>query len=247
MTVHLIRVALHAHAVLRLQRIFKLPNHVDQTSYLAHVALAELFQEAAPHPFFVEREDGPTLEILGYSKEDAGALRERAELSMKPEAHACLVGDSLVSRPMPTFAAGRKIGFRTRVMPVRRFARGSERAGQEVDAFLHACTKAGRDVPVDRNAVYQDWLREQFAAHGATVEEASMDGFRRVRPVRRTQTTGAPDGGGRRPHGLDRPEVHFSGVVTVTDGDAFQAGLARGLGRHRAFGYGMVLLQPAGR
>jgi CRISPR system Cascade subunit CasE len=34
------------------------------------------------------------------------------------------------------------------------------------------------------------------------------------------------------------------GELTVADPDAFSALLARGVGRHRAFGYGMLLLRP---
>ncbi|MFG1332515.1 type I-E CRISPR-associated protein Cas6/Cse3/CasE [Xanthobacter autotrophicus] len=34
------------------------------------------------------------------------------------------------------------------------------------------------------------------------------------------------------------------GTLTVRDAQAFAALLARGVGRHRAFGYGMLLLSP---
>ena len=37
------------------------------------------------------------------------------------------------------------------------------------------------------------------------------------------------------------------GALTVTDPDAFAALLARGVGRHRAYGYGMILLRPPNR
>ena len=36
----------------------------------------------------------------------------------------------------------------------------------------------------------------------------------------------------------------MSGTLRVTDPAAFAAGLARGIGRHRAFGFGMLLLAP---
>ena len=35
------------------------------------------------------------------------------------------------------------------------------------------------------------------------------------------------------------------GTLTVGDPDAFSRLLARGIGRHRAFGFGMLLLRPA--
>jgi CRISPR system Cascade subunit CasE len=43
-----------------------------------------------------------------------------------------------------------------------------------------------------------------------------------------------------------RPAVTFEGTLTVTDGEQFEALLARGVGRHRAFGFGMLLLRPPG-
>jgi len=33
--------------------------------------------------------------------------------------------------------------------------------------------------------------------------------------------------------------------LTVTDGEAFARLLAKGVGRHTAYGYGMLLLRPA--
>ena len=42
-----------------------------------------------------------------------------------------------------------------------------------------------------------------------------------------------------------RPDVTFRGTLQVTDPDRFHALLARGVGRHRAFGFGMLLLRPA--
>jgi CRISPR system Cascade subunit CasE len=40
------------------------------------------------------------------------------------------------------------------------------------------------------------------------------------------------------------PDAVFTGVLQVLDTTAFAALVARGIGRHRAFGYGMVLLKP---
>jgi CRISPR system Cascade subunit CasE len=43
---------------------------------------------------------------------------------------------------------------------------------------------------------------------------------------------------------LDRPQALVKGVLNIADSDAFNRLLARGIGRHRAFGYGMLLLRP---
>ena len=39
----------------------------------------------------------------------------------------------------------------------------------------------------------------------------------------------------------------MSGALTITDGEKFAQLLARGIGRHRAYGYGMLLLRPPGK
>lgn len=52
--------------------------------------------------------------------------------------------------------------------------------------------------------------------------------------------------GGRRLVNLERPQALMTGEMVIADAAAFAALLARGIGRHRAFGYGMLLLRPAG-
>jgi CRISPR system Cascade subunit CasE len=43
-----------------------------------------------------------------------------------------------------------------------------------------------------------------------------------------------------------RPDATFRGTLRVDDPARFAAAaLARGVGRHRAFGFGMLLLRPA--
>ncbi|MEE8524028.1 MAG: type I-E CRISPR-associated protein Cas6/Cse3/CasE [Thermoanaerobaculia bacterium] len=56
-------------------------------------------------------------------------------------------------------------------------------------------------------------------------------------PQRRRQTPGAVP---------ERPDALLTGTLEVTDPDAFATLLARGVGRHRAFGFGMLLLRPPG-
>ncbi|WP_083761830.1 type I-E CRISPR-associated protein Cas6/Cse3/CasE [Alkalilimnicola ehrlichii MLHE-1] len=53
---------------------------------------------------------------------------------------------------------------------------------------------------------------------------------------------------GRTPTGktrLVRPDALVTGRLTVRDPDTFATLVARGVGRHRAFGFGMLLLRPA--
>jgi CRISPR system Cascade subunit CasE len=46
---------------------------------------------------------------------------------------------------------------------------------------------------------------------------------------------------------INRPEATFHGTFEIQDPTQFAAMLARGVGRHRAYGYGMVLLRAPNR
>ena len=71
----------------------------------------------------------------------------------------------------------------------------------------------------------------------ARLEDFTLDGFANVRLLRKAEGAGRRD--------FQRPQALLGGILQVQDGDAFHTLLARGIGRHRAFGYGMLLLRPA--
>jgi CRISPR system Cascade subunit CasE len=92
----------------------------------------------------------------------------------------------------------------------------------------------------NRFQVYCAWARTRLQSGGAaTVSHLEVDGFRLVSQRRRGRGTA-----GRTLTTLIRPQVLLSGVLTVEDEGAFARLLATGIGRHRAFGYGMLLLRP---
>jgi CRISPR system Cascade subunit CasE len=181
---------------------------------------------------------------MGYAGLDHLALADRARTFADPAAWGVCDIDRMASRPMPSvFETGRRLGFSTRACPVRRIARCGPmtRDRAEVDAFLAKSWEVGPNVPLDRSDVYCAWLRDEFAKEGAAeLVSVSVTNFRRGRLHRRTH------GENRRGHATERPDVTFEGTLVVRDTEAFARRLARGIGRHRAFGFGMVLLKPAG-
>jgi len=147
------------------------------------------------------------------------------------------------TREMPTFAVGQRLTFRTRVCPIARTRRPGERPREvdrqgkvkhrEIDAFIHATLTAPNDVKVDRETVYMHWLERELRRDGASsLNTARLPEFRRELMRRH--------GGAR----VERPNAVLEGDLTVRDPLAFRALLARGIGRHRAFGFGMLLLRP---
>ncbi len=248
----MVRVPLDGVKLMALGTRRGLPMRDVDVGYLVHCALEELFgPELAPKPFALATADKAmpqtrVLPVLGYTTATVEALRAHADTFADPGLHALCQWSELADKPMPAaFSVGQRLGFSVRVCPiVRRSKPGvhQDTEDAEVDAFLAECRRVGDGVPVSREAVYQQWFRDELARRGgASVESVAMTRFERQRLVRRR----APDAkGARSAHVTERPDAQLEGTLTVTDPAAFQSTLARGLGRHRSFGFGMVLLRP---
>jgi CRISPR system Cascade subunit CasE len=214
-------------------------NAFDE-GYAMHCLLTEIFGGLAPKPFrmITPRGRGTRRGVFyGYGSAEAEALREAAAQFTDPlQAHA-LPGASLESKTMPsTWKAGTRLGFEVLVRPtIRRSKRAATHPGTEWDAFLWEAIRHPKGgMRRSREDVYRDWLREQFERRGgAELDSAGLKSFQRTRVIRRR---------GSRP--IEGPDAVMSGVLTVTDGEVFGKLLARGIGRHRAYGYGMLLLRP---
>ena len=212
--------------------------------YLFHALLRACFDTLAPKPFALAGKKQELPKLLAYSAHPPDELRECAKLFAEPLAMESLGLDSLRAKIMPaSFAAGTRLGFEVRVRPVVRTGRGTgEHAGKERDAFLAAIRGLPKDTPVDRITVYRQWLTRALAPGADILAADPLD--QRQTPVSRR---GTADAGHHRPLISPRgPDVRFSGLLRVADAEAFAALLARGVGRHRAFGFGMLLLRPAG-
>jgi CRISPR system Cascade subunit CasE len=128
---------------------------------------------------------------------------------------------------------------------VARLARESNghRAGVELDAYLLKRLTLGQQAPIDRELIYRQWFEDRLkdpSRCGARLTRVRVAGFSRRRMVRRTQ------GSIRRAMTIERPEVHVDGELVIEDGEAFLRFLAHGVGRHRAFGFGAMIIVPPG-
>ena len=217
-----------------------------------HILLAAMFGKRALQPFrLFWSERRPTASLYAYADADQEALQEVAMAVAPPDCLAPLNPVALRSKPMPSaFAAGRRLGFDLRVRPVRRLRRDLHDTqsgavvmqGREVDAFRLAVLQRfpdgwrerggpARQSGVSRESIYAAWLSERLAG-AANLEECRLSVFSRSRAVR---------GDGRGPEG---PDATLQGVLTVHTAAAFARRLRQGVGRHRAYGYGMLLLRP---
>lgn len=217
----------------------------DEGTALHHL-LGETFGPAALQPFrlmVAPRAKSGTL--YAYAAVDSDSLRKQAKVSLTP-AHSDVVDlDKLRSLPRPAtaWAAGQRLGFDLRLRPVVRLASALTGAddsgtqvslgkGAEVDAFLAAVLR-GR--PTTREDAYLAWLAARLApAAELDLAASHLASFQRTRVTRN----------GRR---IEGPDAVVHGTLTVTDPAAFADLLGRGVGRHRSYGYGMLLLRPPQR
>lgn len=205
--------------------------------YLMHSAMRAAFGRAAPQPFAVlGNARNPRLKVLGYAEPDLDELKANLALA-EPVLAAAFPQGGMAGRSMPeTLRPGIELGFRVECCPVVRSTQPDGRT-REKDAFLAACD-IRPEGGVEREAVYHAWMAAELARNGAAeLTQARMQGFRMFTPVRRNGDKGAKAGG-------RRPRASLTGALKVLDSGAFSALLARGVGRHRAFGLGMLLLRP---
>lgn len=209
----------------------------DDLGYALHCLTRELFGPLAPKPFHLaERRSG--LSLYGYGAATAAALRAQAAAFADPELCAVAPLEDLAVKEMPAgFEPGRRLGFEVRVRPTRRGDRnGDRRQVVETDAFLQeAAAKPGEAL--ERMTVYRVWLGEELARDGAA---ALLGG----RPLAYRRTRLLRPRADRSLAAIEGPDLVFAGQLAVVDAAAFAGLLARGLGRHRAFGFGMLLLRP---
>lgn len=205
--------------------------------YLVHSALRAAFGKAAPQPFEVMgNAHNPRLKILGYALQGKAALLSGLTLA-EPVLGEVFPEEGIREKAMPVLSPGFECGLRVTCSPITRFTLPNGKR-REKDAFLAACD-AHPEGGVERGDVYVAWLTAELARGGAAeLVSGKLRGFRLFEPTRRSA-----DGKGARSMGK-RPLATLGGVLRVMESESFQALLARGIGRHRAFGMGMLLLRP---
>lgn len=242
--VHMTKLVVSQPSLMRLGKERGLPMRELDLGYLTHCLLGEVFGDRAPQPFDIRDQSGRTLELLAYSGRPAEQLRRHADMFADPERHEAVNWDRFHQKTMPdSWPEDLELAFEVRVCPVVRAASDTEHysKGSEVDAFLTRCAESDDDESVpDREQVYREWLSEQLLRRGgAEVLNVGMKAFRLRKLTRRRH------GAERKARVFTRPDVRMRGRLSVHEPSQFRELLSRGVGRHRAFGFGMVLLRPS--
>ncbi len=237
---HMVQLVLDGRDLERSAQRQRLPRDHEDTGYLLHGHLSALFGDLLPQPFhghYLRRD----VEVLGYCHSDRDTLWQRAQEFAEPMVLGSV--QRLASKAMPTvWAPGRRLDFDVRVCPVVRLssAVGGYHAGSEVDAFQAARMRG--DQASSKAEVYRGWLDRRLDG-AAQLLDFDIQRLRNTRLVRRNRHK-EPDGRRKSPR-LHKPDAWLRGTLEVADADAFGRLLARGIGRHRAFGFGMLRLRPS--
>ncbi len=241
-TLHMIQCTLDPKAFMAFAQEQGLDPGRDELDlgYLGHAWLKAAFGDLAPRPWRLlmpRRQDRrrPS-RILAYSDQPAEALADHMARFAAPSVSAVCSPGAVLGKALPQeWPANRRYAFEVLCCPVGRKAR----TGREKDIFLIEADHAGENA-LDRSEVYRHWFKTQAEAmEGIDVEDVALEGFRLSKMLRKTQDR--PREAARRL----RPQAVFQGVLQARDGASLLNLLRRGIGRHRAFGFGMVLLRPA--
>ena len=222
--------------------------------YALHILLSAMFGKAVLQPFrLFASERRPIAALYAYADVDADALRHTAAAVAPPDCLAVIDPEKIRSKPMPpAFEPARRVGFDIRLRPVRRLGQDMSDSqtgrvlskGREVDAFRLEVIRrfpqgwadpdaAAANNGVTRQTVYTEWLIQRLG-DAASVEQCNIAAFRRSHAIRGTER--APEG----------PDATLHGTLAVSKPEVFAQILRNGVGRHRAYGYGMLLLRPPG-
>ena len=212
------------------------PRHGPDLGYGVHAWLKAAFGDLAPRTWRLLADPHRPTRLLGYTAATVEMLCDHLREFADPSVFAVCPPDAIAGKPMPRWKSGRRLGFEVLCCPVGRKAR----TRIEKDLFLiHADRDVGREL--DRAAIYCEWLRPRLEyGEASRIERLWLEGFRRVHQQRKHQR----EVGKRSIRSLERPEAIMAGVLRIEKAGSFADLIAKGIGRHRAFGYGMLLVKP---
>ncbi|MHB1678758.1 MAG: type I-E CRISPR-associated protein Cas6/Cse3/CasE [Sulfuriferula sp.] len=226
---YLLRFPVHAPRLLRFAAEQGITQEDETLGYTLHAWLAALFGEQVPKPFrYIDRRN----ELLAYAAADAATLLAQAQAFASPQAWAALDPEGVASKPMPeVWRQGKRLHLEVLTCPVAR------KDMEEKDVYLRALDRLGDKAP-PRGEVYRDWFIAQLA-DAVRIERVELLGMQaRSKLLRRARN------GQNRLRVIERPQALFGADVVISNPARFAELLTRGIGRHRAFGFGMVLLSP---
>jgi hypothetical protein len=159
-----------------------------------------------------------------YTGIDPEELNKRRALDLRSVQTA--VGEAV---PLPPLSLRERYRFSIRLTPTIRVTESEGRRHGEQDAFLAKADTVGKHA-----GVYRDYLAQRLV--DATIEVSRLVQFR-LRKFMRPKTDGSVSG-------KTVPEAVIEGRLRVDDPSKLLDAIGGGIGRQRAYGCGMLRLQP---
>jgi CRISPR-associated protein Cas6/Cse3/CasE subtype I-E len=212
-------------------KAFLQPSALDDESLILKTILWEGFSGSAIRPWSIHAQRGPKTIILGYSRFDASELNKRRALALPSVQEA---GGEASAVPLPSLSSGERYRFTIRLVPTIRVTKAEGRRYGERDAFLVKADAVGKEAGLKREEVYRAYLAERLV--GAMVEDSRLVQFR-LRKFMRPKKDGSVSG-------KTMPEAVIEGHLRIDDPVKLYEAIGTGIGRQRAYGCGMLRLQP---
>ena len=204
----------------------------------AHCLMIESFGKCqTPRPFVIKTmlHNGVLHgTVLAYTPLAADELQKAAERHQKLAHAAVMDPTGIATTEVPEhWTKGQTLQFEVRVRPTKRSSsRDMEHPNSERDIYL----AAGKNT--SRAEVYYKWISGMMQRQGAlsaapesmTMTQFAMRDTQRQRSSKRTKG----------------PDATIRGAAVVVDPERVKSALIDGMGRHKGYGYGMLLLRPIG-
>lgn len=206
-----------------------------------HCFQKDVLGELAPRPFrlIIPRKSSQGV-MYAYTHAREEELQEAIATFGTPDQLRAMPPLGIRTKDMPSiWRPGRELGFEIRIRPIVRKNLRKENRATELDAYNLAVreTPEGETKPM-RRETYAKWLEHQLEKQGgATMNPgiALMVSFQKIRSHRGNGNT------------VLGPETVMRSIMTIRNPEKFQQMLEHGIGRQRAYGYGMILLKPQRR
>lgn len=167
-------------------------------------------------------------------------------LSHRPPVQGPLFDPPEIKEFSPDLHAGDRLAFALRANPTRTEKTGTlSSGGKERKRHIDLVMDALKPVPRNERAEMRmkmaqeagaNWLGAQGTRHGFVADHVAVGDYAvSVLPGYKGPRKGQPQFG----------IVEMTGILTVTDPESFMTALARGFGRAKAFGCGLMLIRRA--
>jgi CRISPR system Cascade subunit CasE len=187
--------------------------------------------------------------LYAYSHNDADHHRDTASCTGVPDSAELFKLASMKSQPRPKDAwkPDQRIGFSIKCRATRKSSlvgdqvTGRGRREAEVDTYLHELEAHQQGYITDtptREESYRRWLLAKLQGDGSPHREAISEIDFSINVLNQSPVY-------RHGKWSKGPDVTFNGNLSIKDPIAFANLLKTGIGKHKAYGYGMLLLRPA--